>query len=316
MPSFTVRRVRGVLFADYVRIIRRQVASWREKVAPEDRALLEQHVDLEQWYPMDTFERLGLIILEHVVAHETDAIRLWGREQVQAVLSFFPELANPSDPRDSVMRFQNFLASLFDFPAVVVESVEDEAALVRVEYGMHPAAEEAASWQTVGFFEELLTASGARQVSGSLRSRAWAGDAQTIAALSWVDARHSPQPFLTHPRVLLVDDERLVARGLVRQLGRDVDVTIAGSAAVALEFLALQEFDAVVSDFHMPDRDGLSLLEEVALRWPKVKRVLHSGSMPAHARDAVARGVVHELLEKPASRDVLISAVSTPISTR
>ena len=301
-----------MLFADYVRIIRRQVPGWRELVEPEDRALLEARVELEGWYPMNAFERLGLTVLRQVVGGETDAIRLWGRSQVQTALLALPELASPDDPRDSVMRFQNYLGSLFDFPVVSVLSVDDEATLLQVDYGMNPTSEECATWQTIGFFEELLTASGAHHVVSTLQSRQWVGEPRTLLALGWINAAMSPRPFLARPRVLLVDDEVLVANGLARALAQAADVTLASSAAAALGFLEHQDFDVVVSDFDMPVRDGLSLLTEVAQRWPRLKRVLHSGAMPAEAETALNRGLVHELIEKPAQRDVLISAVATP----
>jgi len=300
------------LLADYVRIIRRQVPGWRELVSPEDRAHIETRVELDGWYPMDAFERLGLVVLKHVVGGETDAIRLWGRSQVHTALQALPELANPEDPRDSVMRFQNYLASLFDFAVVTVLGVDDEATQLEIDYGMSAVSEECATWQTIGFFEELLTASGGHQVVSALQTRRWAGDEKTTVELSWTSAAMSPAPFLARPRVLLVDDEVLVAKGLSRLLANAADITLASSAAAALGFLELQEFDAVVSDFLMPVRDGLSLLEEVARRWPRLKRVLHSGAMPAEAKAALKRGVVHQLISKPAQRDVLVAAIATP----
>jgi CheY-like chemotaxis protein len=311
-PGGDVRRVRGVLLADYVRIIRRQVPGWRELVSPEDRALIDARVTLDGWYPMDAFERLGLVVLRHVVGGETDAIRLWGRSQVQTALLALPELANPEDPRDSVMRFQNYLASLFDFAVVTVQGVDDEAAHLEIDYGMSSVSEECATWQTIGFFEELLTASGGHQVVSALQSRRWAGDEKTVVALSWISAAMSPPLFLARPRVLLVDDEVLVANGLARLLSNVADVTLASSAAAALGFLEHQDFDAVLSDFVMPGRNGLSLLEEVARRWPRLKRVLHSGAMPVEAQAALRSGVVHELIDKPAQRDVLVAAIATP----
>jgi CheY-like chemotaxis protein len=301
------------LYVDYVRMLRRQLHAWREVLAPGDAELVAARVDVDAWFPMAQFERLGLAILEHVVRGEHDAIRLWGRQQVQAILAFLPILKTDNDPRESVMRFQNFLTSLFDFEAVTLDSVDDEEAVVRVRYGMCPKAEEAATWQTVGFFEELVSSSGGREAAGHLRSRAWLpGEPPTAFSVSWTMSAASPRPFLARPRVLVVDDEPLVARGLARLLAQVADVTHALDAAEALKLLESRPFDTVLSDFAMPGRDGLSLLEEVQRRWPSVKRVLHSGAMPGEAVKAMRRGLVHELIEKPAPRDVLVRAVATP----
>jgi hypothetical protein len=52
---------------------------------------------------------------------------------------------------------------------------------------MGPTAEEAASYQALGFFERLLEVAGARDSRGQLRERSWAGDEQTVLELRWTD---------------------------------------------------------------------------------------------------------------------------------
>jgi hypothetical protein len=46
-------------------------------------------------------------------------------------------------------------------------------------------AEEAASWQTMGFFERLLEVTGARDVSARFSMRSWVGEARTLLSLHW-----------------------------------------------------------------------------------------------------------------------------------
>ena len=47
-------------------------------------------------------------------------------------------------------------------------------------------AEEAASWQTLGFFEHLLEVSGAYDVSVAFTERSWnEGESKTIVAMRW-----------------------------------------------------------------------------------------------------------------------------------
>ncbi|MFZ5445081.1 MAG: DUF2378 family protein [Myxococcota bacterium] len=308
-------RVRGVLFADYVRMIRRALPGWREVLDPADLPLVDARVEPDQWYPMDTFGRLGLVILEHVVGRERDAVRLWGRTQVQTLLGFFPDLAVQGDPEQTLLRFQATFSNLFDFPALALEEVDDAHARLRLNYGLPPAAEEAATWQTLGFIEELLTASAAREVTTELVTARWVGAPDSHAELRWAARGRTPRPTLARPRVLLIDDEPLVARGLRRLLHKAMDLTIALRPSEALELLAQQPFDAVLCDFHLPERDGLALCAEIARRWPNVKRVLHSGALPPTARKAKADGVIHEYLDKPASRDVLVAVLSAPVSS-
>lgn len=81
------------------------------------------------------------------------------------------------------------------------------------------------------------------------------------------------------PSVLLVDDRRsglLPLRRLLEQ--HDVPVLTALSAASAIDVLESKPITCVVADWLMPKRDGMSLLNEVAVRWPNVERLLISGS--------------------------------------
>ena len=53
-----MRHVRGVLFADYIRMIRSQKdVPWRDALHPEDLPYLEEAIDAARWYPMESFER-------------------------------------------------------------------------------------------------------------------------------------------------------------------------------------------------------------------------------------------------------------------
>src|SRR4051812_47136846 len=74
------RNVKGVLFADYVRMIRGQKGvDWSAQLAPADLPFLQQRIEPAQWYPMESFERLGVAILRHVALGDMNAVRMWGR---------------------------------------------------------------------------------------------------------------------------------------------------------------------------------------------------------------------------------------------
>ena len=305
-----MRHVRGVLFVDYVRMLRRQLGKdFAQQLIAEDQLVLNQRVETDHWYPMATFERLGLLILSKVVGPETDAIRLWGRSQVDAILQWLPDLTEAGNARDSVMRFQVFLSSLFDFDAVSIVGVDDESATITVGYGMGAQAEEAAAWQTVGFFESLVTACGGAGVVSRLVSSGWVEGRATTFELHWQGRVPTPHDVPLRPRVLVVDDEHLVAAALDRILTSVSEVVTVKSADEAIAALQTGSFDTVLSDFNMPGRDGLSLLAEVRQRWPLVRCVLHSSDVPEHAQALKDAGALDEVLHKPAPLDVLRRAI-------
>lgn len=180
------RRVRGILFVDYVRMIRGHKAiDWSKYLQDEDSALLVQPIDPEAWYPMETFERFGIGIVREVAGGQLVAVRMWGRFQVEFVRQAHPNLVAENDPRSTFMRFQSLQRSFFDYDAVVIDEVLDETATVSVSYRMSPEAEEAACNQTLGFCERMVELAGGTDVVARFTAQGWAGAPRSLISLRW-----------------------------------------------------------------------------------------------------------------------------------
>lgn len=180
------RNVKGVLFADYVRMLRgHKSVDWSERLAPEDMVLLRSKIQPDDWYPMDSFERMGNAILS-VIAHDhLDLVRIWGRLSIDALRAANPDLVAPKDPVDTLMRFRVLRSTYFDFEALEIPTLSEGEAAVVIRYYMGATAEEAASYQTMGFFEQLLEVAGATHVYAAFKERSWKGDARTLLVLTW-----------------------------------------------------------------------------------------------------------------------------------
>jgi putative nucleotidyltransferase with HDIG domain len=111
-------------------------------------------------------------------------------------------------------------------------------------------------------------------------------------------------------RLLFVDDEDLVLRGMRRALlsRQDKwDMTFVDNGAEALRLLdtaVAAPFDAIISDMRMPDMDGSELLNRVMQRHPRTIRVALSGYAD---RELILRcvGAAHQYLMKPCDAAVL-----------
>jgi DNA-binding NtrC family response regulator len=100
--------------------------------------------------------------------------------------------------------------------------------------------------------------------------------------------------------VLFVDDERLLARAVQRELRGHFDCEVALGRAEALPLLEARDFDFVVADFLLADGNGVDLLREVAQRWPRCRRILISAHLDLSPfQSAQAAGLMHALLRKP-----------------
>jgi HD-like signal output (HDOD) protein/CheY-like chemotaxis protein len=112
-------------------------------------------------------------------------------------------------------------------------------------------------------------------------------------------------------RILFVDDEPLVLQGLQRMLRglRDEwDMQFVSSGPEALEAMAGQPADVVVSDIRMPGMNGAELLQEVARRHPAAIRMVLSGDAhPEHVLQCV--NIAHQFLAKPCDAFTLKQAL-------
>jgi CheY-like chemotaxis protein len=127
-------------------------------------------------------------------------------------------------------------------------------------------------------------------------------------------ARPASAPGLVGVRVLVVDDDKLVRRGLVRMLLRSgADVAFAESAGQALEHLECNPCDVVLTDYLMPGMSGLELARELSRRHPELPTVLCSGQIDG--KDSAEVGaLVKMVLRKPIERPTLVEALSAALS--
>ena len=180
------RHVRGILFLDYVRMLRStKSAKWTELLQEADLPYLQQTIEPDAWYPMETFERMGNAILGVITRGELFPVRLWGRYSAVQLAKAHPMLLDEGDPAETLARFRVLRQTFFDFDALEVPLLHDDEAQVIIRYHMGMPAEEAASHQTMGFFEGLLELAGARKISADFREKSWDGEPRTRLELKW-----------------------------------------------------------------------------------------------------------------------------------
>ena len=114
-------------------------------------------------------------------------------------------------------------------------------------------------------------------------------------------------------RVILVDDERLIIRGLSTvvpwsKLGCEVAGT-AFDGAKGLELIRKLQPDMVMTDIRMPNMDGLTMLAAIRSEFPRIQTtVLTAYRDFDYVREALKLGVFRYLL-KPSSMAELEEAV-------
>ncbi len=122
-----------------------------------------------------------------------------------------------------------------------------------------------------------------------------------------VMATGSGQTDERRPTVLLVDDEPNVLKALRRVLTPEgYRILIAGSGEQALEVLALEQVEVLITDQRMPGMSGTELLSRVRRLYPDTLRIVLSGYAELESlTDAINQGAIYKYLTKPWEDDDL-----------
>jgi CheY-like chemotaxis protein len=115
------------------------------------------------------------------------------------------------------------------------------------------------------------------------------------------------------PRVLVVDDNPMngrLAHVILTRAG--YDATVVDSAPRALEYLAANEVDTVLSDVSMPGMNGNDLCREVRRLHPsgRPRMVAYTALALDFQRTEILASGFDALLVKPANAEAIVAAVN------
>ena len=108
--------------------------------------------------------------------------------------------------------------------------------------------------------------------------------------------------------VMIVDDEEMVLSSIASflTLETDYEVVTFASAPEALEYAAANRVDLVISDFLMPEMDGINFLARMREIKPDVPRILLTGyADKENAIKAINEVGLFQYIEKPWDNDQL-----------
>jgi signal transduction histidine kinase len=128
----------------------------------------------------------------------------------------------------------------------------------------------------------------------------------------------TPETAAAPARLLVVDDEEnivLTISEVLRLEGYEVDVAASGREAVA-HLDRGPDYDLVLTDLHMEEGDGLSLLQEVRARAPLTIVVVLTGFAAVESAIAALRHGAYDYLAKPCIIAELIHTVGRGIDHR
>ncbi len=119
--------------------------------------------------------------------------------------------------------------------------------------------------------------------------------------------------------VLLVDDEEIVTTSIsaLLMLETDYDVLVFNSPIEALEEMQHEEIDLVISDYLMPDMNGVEFLMEMKKLQPEAIRIILTAyADKENAIKAINEVGLYQFVEKPWDNDALLMLIRNGLRNR
>ncbi len=107
-------------------------------------------------------------------------------------------------------------------------------------------------------------------------------------------------------RILMVDDEKNILEAYARNLREHFEISTAMSGKEALAIMEKSPFPVIVSDYKMPEMNGVELLEKVRQQCPDTVQIMLTGQADMQAVvDLINRGKIFRFLTKPCASEAL-----------
>ncbi|CAB5165550.1 hypothetical protein D3OALGB2SA_5726 [Olavius algarvensis associated proteobacterium Delta 3] len=128
---------------------------------------------------------------------------------------------------------------------------------------------------------------------------------------------HSKSDIAAKGHILVVDDNVEVRLLIEKMLARNgFDVQTASDVPSASRLVRSHPFDTVITDFVMPDVDGLDLLKIIRDRYPNLPVILMTGYATAEAATQALRLDAYDFLTKPIVYQELMSTVQRAVRAK
>lgn len=117
-------------------------------------------------------------------------------------------------------------------------------------------------------------------------------------------------------KIIIVDDEEMVLMSIKSFLNLETDYDVKSflSPAKALDYISKNEVDLVISDYLMPEMDGIAFLGQVRKLRPEVPRIILTGyADKENAIKAINDVGLFQYIEKPWDNDDLMIIIRNGI---
>jgi two-component system, NarL family, invasion response regulator UvrY len=137
-----------------------------------------------------------------------------------------------------------------------------------------------------------------------------------MTGIPWDNLRDAPKAMI---RILIADDHAIVRAGLKQFIVDQPDMQITGEASTGSETIALvraSQFDVVLLDISMPDKNGIDTLKTLKYLHPELPVLMLSGFSEDKYAVNLLRAGAAGYLNKEAASTQLVGAIRTVVLGR
>lgn len=110
-------------------------------------------------------------------------------------------------------------------------------------------------------------------------------------------------------KIFLIDDHEMLLGGLIKILSAQDDIEVVGSATSAqegLEKLTRITPDLLITDYNLPDEDGLAIVRQVKKKYPGLKIIVLSMHDEVHlVKEILKEGIEGYILKKDSHKELI-----------
>jgi len=117
---------------------------------------------------------------------------------------------------------------------------------------------------------------------------------------------------LNKMKLFLTDDHEMLLGGLIKILSAEENLEVVGTAGTVrdtLDALTHKHVDLLITDYNLPDDDGLSLVRRVKQKYPELKIIVLSMHDEAHLIKEILKEGIDGYILKKDSHQELVNAV-------
>lgn len=186
------REVKGTVMVDYAKMYRANKGlDWTKYLYPEDIKILEGKVGEQEWYPFETYERLGYAVFMLIGKGNPDSVRFYGAAVAQKMFESNPSFFRRKEPDSAVQTFLNIMKRFFKPEIYSVKVTMDTASSIKwVAHSVEKKSKaiEPYTLQCVGSAERIIRIvkeDEQLEITFEIVAAEWKGDDHTEVLIKW-----------------------------------------------------------------------------------------------------------------------------------